>query len=101
MKKRPLLKMLLILLIIAVATPAIGAGCALGKKASKQELIVTIDGVEVDLSDMEMAKILEQTPSAEVIAASNFLYTPAYSTYTEVGKEIAKMHGELAQAIIT
>ena len=87
-------------IFLALALALSGMIAALPARANAEDWFSMSMDSNVNMKDLAVVKALEQSPSPIVIESSNLLYTPGFSTYTDVGKEIAKLHGQVAKAVV-
>ena len=86
------------LLLTVVLLGTLLSGCTCEGPGDGGETAVT-PAAEVT-EELEMEGVFAASPSMDMLNASNTLFTPSFSTYTDEGKEIALMHDEIARAVI-
>jgi len=96
-------KVLTVLLVLVICAPSIGLGsiymaCSGADKQLPDS--ITVGDIVIDTNELTMIRVLEQSPSFDMIMTSNTLFTPGYSTYTPEGKEMAKLHEEIARILV-
>ena len=87
-------------IFLALILTVSGLTAALPACANAEDWFSMSMDSNVNMNDLAVVKALEQSPSPIVIESSNLLYTPGFSTYTDVGKEIAKLHDQVARAVV-